>query len=191
MTSRGVSVAAVLSAASVVGVQMASSSPAAAYRAPFDRVKADGYTFDYVSTEATADIRNHWDPYWDAAMEGEWDNKTDLSVTETGYYSGVDLYWYSLPDSDSFWNSHTPGAAAVEECITYGDFVCNRARVVIKDSAAFTLNDTLKKNLACHEAGHAIGFSDGTDRTSCLDSGDNGLIGFWEASKVNEFYYPY
>lgn len=164
------------------------AAPAGAGPAPFGGPYADNSLHTYISTEGNATQRNNWESYFSGEI-GQWDDKTVITADEVPTYTTTtDLYWYVHLDSDPYWDPFPAGTLGVALCMDPIAFNrCERFRIIVNDSAnGSTLT---QKNITCHESGHTLGFDDGgTDQTSCMDGGNNGLVGPNEVAHVNAYY---
>lgn len=162
----------------IIGVSTAAAGPTP-FAAPF----ADDYSHSHISVESDPGDRFYWWIRMNSSLEGDYE-PTDLNVWEAqSYATWVDLYWYVTPTLPN------PAAAADTTCMAWVDGQrCGRFRVRIKEDA-INLTQLQEENLTCHEVGHTVGFRDGgTDGTSCMDGGNNAVIGLWEWFWINVHY---
>ncbi|MBQ89816.1 MAG: hypothetical protein CL441_00110 [Acidimicrobiaceae bacterium] len=158
--------------------------------APFAAPFADNRTHQYTSIETTTSDFNHWRPFIVASMNDDYD-PTNLVVLERQRFTPVnwvDVYWYVVPS----WLMTYPTAAAEAQCqgyVTGSTTICDRFSIKINDNVATGMSVLHKHNMACHEIGHTVGFRDGgTAQTSCMDGGNNQMLGTYEIAKINLHY---
>ncbi len=160
-------------------------------RAPFLPKFADNRYHTHRSIECTNADFLHFNHFMHFTMLQDY-NPTALQTIElspacASYGTHDDVIWYATAAS----NMETTGAAGETGCMrSAGSDKCDRWR--IKVDQAMRVNGVswaTKWNVFCHEVGHTVGFRDGgTAGTSCMDGGDNGILGQYEIDKINLRY---
>lgn len=111
---------------------------------------------------------------------------TDLSFGEASpTSSSVDVTWEVTN------NVQVPGAAAEVICAVTGTVAgrCQSFTLKINEATVGQLSSHMRNNLVCHEIAHTLGFNDGgSTGSSCLTSGNNSRLGWWERDEINWVY---
>lgn len=150
----------------------------------------DDWDFNYTSTESNTGDYWEYVTYMDYAMFAVWGGLTDLKARSKHrtYYSWIDIGWYMTTDMQD----NVAGDTRCRVWKNKSANICDRSRVRF---AEFMLNrvgpshtTTQKRNVACHEVGHVVGFGHGTAGTSCMDNGNTGTITDYERNLVNARY---
>ncbi len=151
----------------------------------------DDRDFNYTSTESNE--ADFWDfvEYVDYAMFDVWGALTDLSARSKHrtFYSWIDIGWYM---TDFGQGSNVGGDTVCRAWRDRAAKICDRNRVRFSEDylrrtpGSFATQQ--KRNVACHEAGHAVGFGHGDTARSCMDGGGNARISWYERSLVNARY---
>lgn len=168
-------------------------TPAAAHGFADNHYVADNSEHTWISTEPTQSERDIMQPFVDDRMVNQWDARTQLtSNKQSSYHDNVDVYWFVT-------ESLTAGAAADATCIAFtsgtqgGQSRCNRARIRFRTSWMLSTSADQKRQGACHEIGHTVGFDDSVPEASigCMSGGPNGVLTTHEINHINAFYDPY
>jgi hypothetical protein len=131
-------------------------------------------------------------------MENQYESKTDLMTTKLEARpcgspdDEDDIYWYATPQKN-FVSDNAVGDWICKKA-TGGRFpwsddpICNRGRIRWAEEKFNEADDAKKWNIACHEIGHAVGFSHGDTGNNCMDEGDNGIIDQHMIDEINNYY---
>lgn len=125
------------------------------------------------------------DPVVDGRMTGQYIGRTDLSGGEVTYNQYTDAYWYMT--------ASTPGVAdtVCKDLMTqYWPDKCGRARIRFEEVYFRNTTDNDRKQGACHELGHTVGFDDSIpeNNTGCMSGGPNGTLSTHEINHINYQY---
>lgn len=155
--------------------------------APFQEPFADSASHKHASSETTDSHWSHWNHYMLNTFLQDYD-PTDLITIDGGRFGtvNIDVDWYVTAQ----WNMSSNLAAGNAWCIErQSSTVCSKFGIKISESTITQMSVALKWNLACHEIGHTVGFRDGgTASTSCMDGGNNGVLGTYERRLINDRY---
>lgn len=118
-------------------------------------------------------------------------DRTQLDVPAMTYTTNTDAYWYVISD--------VPGGVADATCMEYfgsqheGAVRCNRTRIRFVRSWAQNQTKYEKRQGACHEIGHSLGFDDSQpeNNTGCMSGGGLGVSSAHEINHINSTYDPY
>lgn len=93
----------------------------------------------------------------------------------------MDAYWFATP---------VTGGVADATCMVrdYGaNPKCYRTRIRFEESYLNSASLDSRKQAACHEIGHSIGFDDSQPETNtgCMSGGPNGTLSTHEINHIN------
>lgn len=192
-TSRWKEIARPLAVGSSLGIASAviPAPPAAAHGFAVNSV-GDNQLHTWISTETTQGDLDIMQPYVDDRMVNQWDARTQLESQKlTTYSDNVDFYWFVT-------NAAPPGAADAACVEFWGTGVngiprCNRTRIRFNRDWMLANSADQKRQGACHEIGHSLGFDDSVpeNHVGCMSGGPNGTLSTHEINHIDAFYDPY
>ena len=117
-------------------------------------------------------------------MTNQFGSRTDLNTFATTYSPSTDVYWFV---------TSTGPAAADAVCVTYIGSTCDQERIRFNTNWAATQTLNQKRQGACHEIGHTVGFDDSQPEvnTGCMSGGGLGVLSAHEIGHINNLYFPY
>lgn len=161
-----------------------SGTPAGA--APFNLRLANDVNHLWSTSETDPSMVSVWN--WRFAGPGGESRyePTDLTFTYSATpASTVDVVYFVTPDL-----TNTSAYAETSCTAPVAGNKCDRFVIRINErSLTQNLPSHMKNNLVCHELGHTVGFNDGgTTGSSCMTSGQNSRLGWWEVATINASY---
>lgn len=147
----------------------------------------DDWDFNYTSTESNLMDYEDFVGYMDYAMFTIWGGKTDLVARSKGrtFYDWIDIGGFMTVFDE-------PDVAGDCICRKWSNQywrICDRNRVRFTEDLLTRTPKTpsvlSRRNTACHEVGHAVGFGHGTTSDSCMTNGNNADISSYEIGLVN------
>jgi hypothetical protein len=146
-----------------------------------DHYVADGMPHTYASTESTASEKITMEAWFNGRMTTQYDQRTDMTVLSVGYTSFTDAYWYVT----------TAVGTADATCMNLlAGNICERVRIRFNTTWAANQTTNEKRQGACHEIGHSVGFDDSIPEvaTGCMSGGGLGVLSAHEIGHINDQY---
>ncbi|MEK7424424.1 MAG: hypothetical protein AAB131_11360 [Actinomycetota bacterium] len=142
---------------------------------------ADAMPHTYTSTEGTVAEKLSMLSIFNDRMINQYDARTDIITQPVSYTSSTDVYWFVDP---------AVGTADTLCMNLISSNICNRFR--IRFNTTWAANQTIdqKRQGACHEIGHTVGFDDSVPQIAlgCMSGGGLGILSTNEIWDINAGY---
>lgn len=148
-----------------------------------DHYVADSSIHTWVSTETDPAYLNRMENVFDTRMTNQYGARTVLSVQKLpAYTTDVDAYWFSTASIGS-----EADATCMDLNTAPNPDQCRRARIRFRDGWVMEAILAQRKQGACHEIGHTVGFDDSVPENNigCMSNGPNGVLSDHEIGHIN------
>lgn len=146
-----------------------------------DHYVADSSHHTWAETEGTDGEYNAMIGSWLFAINNQLRDRSDMTVGQQSYDSNTDVYWFVTPSV----------GVADALCVDYSaPLICNQVRVRFNTSWAYSTSANGRRQGACHEIGHSVGFDDSQpeNNTGCMSGGGLGVLSSHEIGHINAQY---
>ncbi len=149
-----------------------------------DHPVADSFFHTYVSIESNEYHRGLMEAPFVSRMEDQYGDRTDMYAYQLASYdSTVDAYWYATPVTNG-----VADATCMDLNTTPNPDQCRRTRIRFEESWLESASLNQRRQAACHEIGHSVGFDDSIPEndTGCMSNGPNGTLSSHEIGHIND-----